>query len=99
MRIYCANKAAISIVHNPVIHDRIGHIEVDEHFIKKKIVQGIICMPYLSTIEQITDVLTKGLPKWQFNNLVDKLAMDDIFKLAFEGLIQDLLSIPAQHRE
>ena len=56
-------------------------------------------MPYLSTIEQITDVLTKGLPKWQFNNLVDKLAMDDIFKLAFEGLIQDLLSIPAQHRE
>ncbi|RVW90212.1 Retrovirus-related Pol polyprotein from transposon RE1 [Vitis vinifera] len=31
---YCDNKAAISISHNPVHHDRTKHVEVDRHFIK-----------------------------------------------------------------
>jgi hypothetical protein len=40
-------------------------------------------MPYISTIEQVVvDVLTKGLYKKQFDYLIDKLAMEDIFKLA-----------------
>ena len=29
MHIYCDNKAAISIVHNTVLHDKTKHIEVD----------------------------------------------------------------------
>ena len=37
MKIYCDNKAAISIAHNPVLHNRTKHIEVDKHFIKEKI--------------------------------------------------------------
>ena len=82
IRIYCDNKAAISIAHNPVLHDRTKHIEVDKHFIKEKIDAGVICIPYLPTTEQIADVLTKGLPKLQFNKLTDKLAMSDIFKPA-----------------
>lgn len=82
MRIYCNNKTAISIAQNLVLHDRTKHIEVDKHFIKEKIDAGVICIPYLPTIEQIVDVLTKGLAKWQFNNLIDKLVMNDIFKQA-----------------
>ena len=49
MRIYCDNKAAISIVHNLVLHDRTKHIEVDKHFIKEKIDAEVICLPYLPT--------------------------------------------------
>ena len=30
MRLYCDNKSAISIAHNPVQHDRTKHIEVDD---------------------------------------------------------------------
>ena len=63
IKVYCDNKAAISIAHNPVLHDRTKHIEVDKHFIKEKINTGIICMTYLPTNEQLTDVLTKGLHK------------------------------------
>ena len=44
---YCDYKAAISISHNPVHHDRTKHVEVDQHFIKEKIEQGEICMTYV----------------------------------------------------
>lgn len=82
MKLYCDNKAAIAIAHNPVLHDRTKHVEVDKHFIKEKIDSGVICLPYVSTTEQVADILTKGLPKKQFENLIDKLAMEDIFKPA-----------------
>ena len=49
MRLYCDNKSAISIVHNPVQHDRTKHIEVGIHFIKEKLDSGLICAPYVST--------------------------------------------------
>lgn len=82
IRIYCDNKVVISIAHNPVLHDRTKHIEVDKHFIKEKIDTGAICIPYRPTTEQIADVLTKELPMKQFDKLIDKLAMEDIFKPA-----------------
>lgn len=65
MKVYYDNKQAISIAHNPVLHDRIKHVEVDKHFIKEKIEIILICMPYIPTIEQIVDVLTKGLSQRQ----------------------------------
>ena len=37
IKMYCDNKAAIAITHNPVLHDRTKHVEVDKHFIKEKI--------------------------------------------------------------
>lgn len=82
IKIYCDNKAAISIAHNPVLHDRTKHIEVDKHFIKEKIESGVICVPYVPTAQQIADILTKGLHKGHFELLVSKLAMEDIYKPA-----------------
>ena len=35
MKFYCDNKSTISIVHNPVEHDRTKYIEVDRHSSKK----------------------------------------------------------------
>jgi hypothetical protein len=37
MRLYCDNKVAISIAHNPVQYDRTKHVEIDRHFIKEKL--------------------------------------------------------------
>ena len=75
-------KATISIAHNPVLHDRTKHIEVDKHFIKEKIESGLICVPYVPSAQQVADILTKGLHKGQFELLVSKLAMEDIYKSA-----------------
>ncbi|KAK7406483.1 hypothetical protein VNO78_08110 [Psophocarpus tetragonolobus] len=67
MRLYCDKKSVISIAHNPVQHDRTKHIEVDRHFIKEKLDSGMICTPYVSTQNQLTDILTKGLNcKWMY---------------------------------
>ncbi|KAJ9676113.1 hypothetical protein PVL29_024893 [Vitis rotundifolia] len=82
MKLYCDNKAAISVAHNPVLHDHTKHVEVDKHFIKEKIDNRLVCMTYIPIEEQVADVFTKGLHKRQFNFLVGKLAMEDIFKLA-----------------
>ena len=40
IKVYCNNKATISIAHNPVLHDITKHVEVDKHFIKEKIESG-----------------------------------------------------------
>lgn len=53
--------AAINILHNPVHHDRTKHVEVDRHFIKEKIEDGVICMMYVPITKQDANILTKGL--------------------------------------
>ncbi|KAL6331168.1 hypothetical protein AAG906_009596 [Vitis piasezkii] len=37
MKLYCDNKSAINIAHNPIQHNRTKHIEIDSHFIKEKL--------------------------------------------------------------
>jgi len=59
IKLYCDNKSAINIAHNPVQHDRTKHIEVDRHFIKEKLDSGLICTPFVTTNNQVADVLTK----------------------------------------
>lgn len=82
MRLFCDNKSAISIAHNPVQHDRTKHIEVDRHFIKEKLDSGLICTPYIPSKDQLADILTKGLNGTVFQILVDKLGMKDIHSSA-----------------
>ena len=82
IKAYCDNKAAISIAHNPVLHNRTKHVEVDKNFIKEKKESGQICITYVPTDEKVADILTKGLPRKQFEKLTSKMAMEDIFRPA-----------------
>ena len=63
MKVFCDNKVVIAIAHNPVLHDRTEHVELDKHFIKEKLENGLIVVPYIPMVEQVANVLTKGLPK------------------------------------
>ena len=75
IKLYCDNKAVISISHNPVQYDKTKHIEVDKHFIKEKIEKGTICMTYILTKEQLTDILQKS----SFEDFICKLDMINIY--------------------
>ena len=79
MKLYCDNKAAISIAHNPVQYDRTKHVEIDRHFIKQKLEAGAIYLPFVPTMQQIVDILAKGLQRPKFEILVSKLRMIDIY--------------------
>ena len=58
LEVFCDNKVAISISHNPVHHGRTKYVEVDSHFIKEKI-EGVIKITYVPIAEQTANLLTK----------------------------------------
>uniref|UniRef100_A0A2N9FX30 Reverse transcriptase Ty1/copia-type domain-containing protein n=1 Tax=Fagus sylvatica TaxID=28930 RepID=A0A2N9FX30_FAGSY len=79
MYLYCDNKAAISIAHNPVQHDRTKHVEVDRHFIKEKLTEGIISVPFVKSEDQLADILTKAVSSRVLYSTLVKLGIRDIY--------------------
>ncbi|RDX97708.1 Copia protein, partial [Mucuna pruriens] len=62
MKLFCENNSTISIAHNPILHNRTKHIEIERHFIKEKLDSGLIVLVHVPTGLQVIDVFTKGLP-------------------------------------
>ena len=52
IQVFCDNKTVVAIAHNPVLHDRTKHIEVNRHFIKEKIDNGVVCLSYVPSTEK-----------------------------------------------
>jgi hypothetical protein len=61
--IYCDNQSCIKLSENPVFHDRSKHIEIIFHFIRDMVHRGVVKLQYISTDEQLVDILTKPLVK------------------------------------
>ncbi|XP_019244601.1 PREDICTED: uncharacterized protein LOC109224480 [Nicotiana attenuata] len=77
--LYCDNKVAIQIASNPMYHEGTKDIEIDCHFIREKLQQGMIKAPYVPSKDQIADILTKALGKQLYSEMVCKLGMINIF--------------------
>jgi len=71
----CNSQSALHIARNPIFHKRTKHIEVDCHFTRDKVIEGLLQLSYLPTQHQLADVLTKILPYQQHWNLLHKLGM------------------------
>ena len=82
MKVYYDNKAAISISHNLVHYDRTKHVKVVRHFTKEKVEDGTVCITYVSTGDQVADLLTKALARKIFEKQVDKLGMFNLSRPA-----------------
>jgi hypothetical protein len=80
--IYCDNQSCIKLSENPVFHDRSKHIEIRYHFIRDRVQKGVVKLQYISTDEQIADILTKPLVKGKFVYFRDKLGVVENTSLA-----------------
>ncbi|RDX96210.1 Copia protein, partial [Mucuna pruriens] len=72
IKLFCDNNSAISIAYNPVQHDRTKHIQIDRHFIKEKLNNGLVVTTHVPTGLQVTDVFTKGIHVARFQELNGK---------------------------
>lgn len=79
VNIYSDSKSVIQLEANSIYHERTKHIEIDCHFIREKLQQGLINISYVPTQSQPADVLTKGLNRVQHEFLLSKVGVLNIF--------------------
>ena len=73
--ILCDNQSCIKMTENLVVHDRSKHIEIRYFYIRDMMQKGDIKLQYVSTNEQVVDVLTKPLSQVKFEYFRDKLGV------------------------
>lgn len=49
LSLYCDNKVAINIAHNPVQDDRTKHFGIERHFMKEKHTDGQLCISFVKS--------------------------------------------------
>ena len=67
------NQAAIALAYNPENHDKVKHVERRHFFIREKVEEGLLSVPYVRTVDNIADFFTKALPKETFFSMRDQI--------------------------
>ena len=73
--IYYDNQSCIKLFENPVFHNRSKHNEIRYHFIGDSVQRGAVQLAYISTDDQVADILTKSLPKGKHVHFRDKMGV------------------------
>ena len=71
----CDNMNALYMSINHVFYARTKHVELDSHFVREKVAPGSLPTRYVSTKDQIANILTKPLPKFEFSHNCIKLGL------------------------
>jgi histone deacetylase 1/2 len=74
--LWCDNLGATFLSANPVFHARTKHVEVDYHFICDRVAKREIQVRFISSKDQLADVLTKPLPPVSFAYFRSKLRVE-----------------------
>ena len=58
---------------------------------KEKLDSSLICTPYVSSQDNLADILTKGLNSNNFEKIVSKLGMENTYSPAWGGVLEFVL--------
>ena len=72
------SKSALALAKNPVFHEHSKHIDLRYHFIRDCLEEGSINASFITTMDQLADILTKALGRVKFQELRAKIGMVQI---------------------
>jgi hypothetical protein len=72
---HCDNHGCFKLFKNLVFHDRSKHIEIIYHFIYDWVQRGAVQLEYISTDENIVDILMESLPRGKHVYFRDKMGV------------------------
>ncbi|EKM74306.1 hypothetical protein AGABI1DRAFT_48243 [Agaricus bisporus var. burnettii JB137-S8] len=61
--LFVDNKSGISVAKNPEHHGRMKHLDLRFYWLREAVEEGLIDPLYVSTHEQVADILTKAVAK------------------------------------
>lgn len=68
----CDNQATIHLSNNPALHRRSKHIDVHYHYVRERIIENDVIINYVTTKENIADLLTKAVGRDRHEYLSSK---------------------------
>jgi len=78
MTIFLDNKGCLLLIKNRVHHSRTKHINIQHHYVQKMINAGAIKFEYISTVEMVEDMPTKGIPRSKHSWCIKILGLQSI---------------------
>ena len=75
-RIYGDNQGSLKLVANPEMHSRSKHIDVQYHYVRELIQQGLIEVEYIPTADMAADILTKPLKRQLHERNLELLGLE-----------------------
>ncbi|KAJ9544320.1 hypothetical protein OSB04_024027 [Centaurea solstitialis] len=73
--IYCDNISAVYLTKHPMQHQRTKHVEIDLHFVRKKVRLGALRLLHVPIDYQYANIFTKGLPRHLFTRFRSSLTI------------------------
>lgn len=74
----CDNQGAIQLAYNLVYHSKTKHLDLDAHYIRGLIADGILSLEYCPTEQQAPDIFAKSLTEVKYVHLHSLLGMREV---------------------
>ena len=72
------NQGAIALAKNPLFHKRTKHIQIRYHFVHDAVDDKVIDVDFCAGKKMVADILTKPIPRVQFEYLRSQLGLKSI---------------------